>query len=266
MKRKQASKPAPKSTRSRVQTTRKDRKPPRSAQGRPSLSKQDRAVIRDRLWWYYREYRQYTSQRQFAQAAVVPESTISDWLHPQSRVPDLANLLTFARNEGISLDWLLLGRGSPALAVSRTIVELADDLRAYVVNELARGDWAAYRNAIKSRLPLAPELLAKVPEAYRAGAAAYIDAYHNMIITNRREALIELLDSPPEDEEHAFWRRQFIDFLKARGDKSPVSRPGREVGVDPDITLQDLPPKERKAAWERRRQSQERVIKRFGHR
>ena len=66
----------------------------------------------------------HQSWAQFCKELEIPRTTASAWIRPKASVPDPKFLLILARKTGISLDWLLLGKGensSPTERVRRIL-------------------------------------------------------------------------------------------------------------------------------------------------
>ena len=111
--------------------------------GRKRLFKADRSAIAKRLREVINQQDQPTIAALARKTGVAPNS-VGGWVSDgdKARAPDLYQLLQVARSKGLSLDWLLLGRGEMLW------IEPAPEPRQQVVNALravitAHGDWTA---------------------------------------------------------------------------------------------------------------------------
>ncbi len=111
--------------------------------GRKRLFKADRSAIAKRLREVINQQDQPTIAALARKTGVAP-NTVGGWVSDgdKARAPDLYQLLQVARSRGLSLDWLLLGRGEMLW------VEPAPEPHQQVMNALravitAHGDWAA---------------------------------------------------------------------------------------------------------------------------
>lgn len=111
--------------------------------GRKRLSKADRSAIAKRLREVIKQQDQPTIAA-LARKTGLAANTVGGWISDgdKARAPDPYQLLQVARSIGLSLDWLLLGRGEMLW------LEPAPEPRQQVVNALraviiAHGDWAA---------------------------------------------------------------------------------------------------------------------------
>jgi len=79
---------------------------------RKALPKREIKQILGRLRSFVERY--YGSWVEFEKVSKTPESTTRDWkTHTNPRVPDVPSLVRIARVSNLSLNWLLLGGGSP---------------------------------------------------------------------------------------------------------------------------------------------------------
>lgn len=103
--------------------------------GRQRLPKKHRRAIRDRLNRFIRE--RYRSNYDFCKRHELPSSTVSGWLNAKEpRMPDTPFLVKFAREHGLSVDWLLFGDGPELRATSVAVNDFAVELRTQVVAEI----------------------------------------------------------------------------------------------------------------------------------
>jgi hypothetical protein len=135
--------------------------------GRQTLKRQDLRGIQDRLRdfisWYHGDVR-----AEFGRKAEVQENTMTGWFQSpiqKMRAPDLANLLKVARGTGMSLDWLLMGRGEPIWTSSSGTGP--ERLRAVVAAELFASEVGTQLGEIERALPPPEEVLDWVMEAIR---------------------------------------------------------------------------------------------------
>lgn len=111
--------------------------------GRRPVRRKDALAISNRL----REYIEgrYGKRYQFIKkkrddGKEWAHSTVMGWFRKDPRVPDTAQLLRLAREENLSLDWLLLGHG-PTLRQGPVQPDALDEcLRSHVVAELRSRD------------------------------------------------------------------------------------------------------------------------------
>src|SRR2546425_7867934 len=81
----------------------------------------------------------YSNRRPGSASPRVSESTIKQWLREKKpSTPFSPCLVAFAEEMGTTLDFLVLGRGPQTPGLSRVELELATDLRAYLVESLSR--------------------------------------------------------------------------------------------------------------------------------
>ena len=115
---------------------------PRGARtGRRRLSKADRSAVARRL-------RELINQRDrptiadLARKSGLAPNTVGGWVSggDKARAPDLYQLLEVARSTGLSLDWLLLGRGE-MLWVEPSPKPHAQAVNAITAELAARADW-----------------------------------------------------------------------------------------------------------------------------
>jgi transcriptional regulator with XRE-family HTH domain len=80
--------------------------------GRKRLSKQDRTAVSDRVREFISRQSEPT-QAALARRAHLAPTTVAGWLSDSEHVrsPDAYQSLSLARETGVSLDWLWLGRG-----------------------------------------------------------------------------------------------------------------------------------------------------------
>jgi transcriptional regulator with XRE-family HTH domain len=114
--------------------------PKGSKSGRKRLPKDDRVAIGDRLRTFIRHLPKST-QAALAKKAGLAPSTLTGWLSDAEhmRTPDTYQLIALANATGISLDWLLRGKGEMMLATSRRAAH-ERALRELVDSALANGD------------------------------------------------------------------------------------------------------------------------------
>src|SRR4051812_18389751 len=107
--------------------------------------------------------RGFEQKAPFARASGIPISTLRGWCNDERAVPETPKLLTLARNNpGLSLDWLLLGEGSPEREVSRRPQDLQRDLRQLLLNRLSEGRTVDEMKELEQYLPKGKYLLRMV--------------------------------------------------------------------------------------------------------
>jgi hypothetical protein len=140
---------------------------PRRQQGRPSVSDADRAEIRKRLVYWYKEYKKYRSQDAFAEAIDVARTTALGWFaKKRPKPPDLPHLLTIARREGLSLDWLLLGHGPEVRGAAASVGDAGAAIRSILLAEISSftGGWT--REEVDEFLPTPEGLVRSLTRRY----------------------------------------------------------------------------------------------------
>lgn len=145
-------------------------KPP----GRSGLKRHDAAAIAKRVRQCIK-LTGCTSIAHLAAAADIADSTLKGWIIGKPKAPDVANLLTFARRMGISLDWLLLGATEdPFLSqnIGAEHQDLGDALRSRVVAQL-RPHFRRFPGVLAEATPSGEKLIeAAVVVARRHATAA----------------------------------------------------------------------------------------------
>jgi hypothetical protein len=100
--------------------------------GRQKLEKADASAVADRLRKYVNE--RYKDPTAFARAVGIPRATAAGWRSSPPKTPETKYLIQLARQEGLSLNWLLLGEGP----VSMEDTPLEAQLRGRIVAALAK--------------------------------------------------------------------------------------------------------------------------------
>lgn len=108
----------------------------RRGAGRKSPDKKDLTAIKKRLRKHLGDTKR--EETDFAIRIGVSPETVANWLDPrETTVPDPRPLLKIGRKEMVSIDWLLLGRGSriwqEPLSENPSI---GDELRTHLANHL----------------------------------------------------------------------------------------------------------------------------------
>ena len=66
-----------------------------------------------------------------------PHSTVAGWFDKEDpAIPEVVNCVKLARQENLSLNWLLLGEGPELLGATVPFGDLAENLRTTIVTEL----------------------------------------------------------------------------------------------------------------------------------
>lgn len=81
--------------------------------------------------------------------------------------PDLATVLIFAEKHGLSIDWLLFGKGPEMLNATRPLADLSSELHAFLVGACATGYLEGYKSEVSRMLPATDQLLAILTQKMR---------------------------------------------------------------------------------------------------
>ena len=128
------------------------------SQGRKRLKLQERRAIRRRL----DEHRQAIGLTRAAlrDRAGCGDTTVAQWLNSKDpATPDVVSCVSLAREEGISLDWLLLGEGPQIRETIPVSEELPNRLRAAVMKALGHENAGVNDEDPAGSLPSGGQLL-----------------------------------------------------------------------------------------------------------
>ncbi len=148
-------------------------------QGRKTLPLKERKAIRDRL----REHLEASGKSQtklFEKELGFPSSTVAGWFNKEDpTIPEVASCVELAKQENLSLNWLLLGEGPELQGATVPFDDVAKDLRATIAAELKTArigtrqevEWVPDR-----LLPDADALLRKIVHRYIDDSEEWIGA------------------------------------------------------------------------------------------
>ena len=153
-------------------------------QGRKTLPLKERKAIRDRL----REHLVTSDKSQtelFDKELGFPSSTVAGWFNAKDpTVPEVASCVELAKQENLSLNWLLLGEGPELQGATVPFKKLAENLRATIAAELK-----AARVGTRQEIELVPDqflpdadaLLQRIVYRYTEDYRQWIEAMRRAI-------------------------------------------------------------------------------------
>jgi len=124
--------------------------------GRKAPTKAEARAIRDRLQLYVRS--NYKSRLAFERRLRVSHATVTAWFGTDPAIPDTVHLLTLARKENLSLDWLLLGEGGELRGTAVPSNDLGNSVRKWLVAKLV-SEGTVSRDDAEKYLPEGSRLL-----------------------------------------------------------------------------------------------------------
>ena len=148
-------------------------------QGRKTLPLKERKAIRDRL----REHLVTSDKSQtelFDKELGFPSSTVAGWFNAKDpTVPEVASCVELAKQENLSLNWLLLGEGPELRGATVPFGDLAENLRATIAAELKTARVGKRREigwVPDGFLPDADALLREIVDRYTDDSRKWIKA------------------------------------------------------------------------------------------